>query len=74
MTKDQSQVARLKQEIEATCASMQLLFNGYAQKASHKIITNQYKTLDQQCSHLATLVGEEAATETICKTYNTIVH
>ncbi len=74
MPENQSNVAELRSEIEATCVSMQLLFNGYAQKASHRIISNQYKSLDQQRDRLATIIGEEAATETICETYNTIVH
>ena len=73
MPENQSEVAKLRNEIEATCFSINLVFHGFTRKASHSIINNQYKSLDKQRERLATIIGEEAATETVYDTYNTIV-
>ncbi len=73
MATEHSHVAKLRQEIEATCQSMQLALNGFAQKAPHYVTTHQYATLDRQRTDLATLIGEEAAIETVCETYNTVI-
>ncbi len=73
MQEHRSEVAKLRAEIESACFSMNLALHGLAQKASHKIINNQYKSLDQQRERLATIVGEEVATEMVYDTYNSIV-
>ncbi len=73
MPENQSEVARLRQEIETMCFSMSLALHGFAHKTSHRIINNQYKSLNQQRDRLATIIGEEAATETVYDIYNAIV-
>ncbi len=73
MLENRSDIAKLRSEIEATCISMNLVFHGFTQKASHRIINSQYQSLDQQRNRLATIIGEEAATETVYDTYNAIV-
>ncbi len=73
MSTNQSHVAKLREEIEATCVSMNLALNGFAQKAPHYVTTHQYATLDQQRTHLATLIGEEQALDAVCETYNTVL-
>ncbi len=73
MPENQSEVAKLKQEIESVCFSMNLALHGFAQRASHRIISHQYRTLDQQRDQLATLIGEEAASETVYDTYNRVI-
>ncbi len=73
MSENRSEVAKLRAEIESVCFSMNLALHGLAQKASHSIINNQYKSLDQQRDRLAIMIGEEAATEAVYDTYNAIV-
>ncbi len=68
-----SAVAQIRQEIEATCSSMNQLFHGFAQKAPHWVVRMQYQTLDNNRDRLAQLVGDQEATETLCETYNKII-
>jgi hypothetical protein len=71
---NQSEVAQLKQEIEAICYSLSLKFNGFAHKATHRIISKQYQALDNHREDLADLVGEEQATEITYDIYNKVVN
>jgi hypothetical protein len=68
-----SEVARLRQQIEAECKALRLAMYGYAVVSSHKAISHRYRLLDRYRGQLATHVGEEQATDMMNETYNQIV-
>ena len=68
-----SEVARLREQIELTCQAMHLGMHGYAAVASHQTITNSYKTLGQHQEQLATFVGPEEAERIVVETYNRVM-
>lgn len=68
-----SEVARLRQQIEAECEALRLAMYGYAAVSSHKVISHRYRLLDRYREQLATHVGEEQATDMMNETYNQIV-
>jgi hypothetical protein len=65
----ESEVARLKEQIERECQAMQLGFSGYAAVGRHEIIANRYKALGKYMEQLDALVGEEEATNIVAETY-----
>lgn len=70
----ESQVARLRQQIELECEAIRLAMFGYAMVSSHEVINRKYKALDEYRNQLADHVGEEAATSIIVETYNQKIH
>jgi len=65
----QSEVARLRQQMEAETVAMQQALSGYASVARHNFITNRYQALDRYRNELVALVGEEKATTIFCEVY-----
>jgi hypothetical protein len=61
MQVNNSEIARLRQQIELECQAMQLGLSGYAHVAKHQTITNKYNTLGKHQEQLEALVGEEQA-------------
>lgn len=59
---NQSQVARLRQQIELECEAMQRLASGLAITASHATIQHKYACLGAAREELAQIIGEEEAT------------
>jgi len=69
---NKSDIARLRAEIEIECESLKL-FTAPAMKASHKIISNSYKALDNKAKELGKLIGDDKAMEAVCEAYNKLV-
>jgi hypothetical protein len=63
-----SEVARLREQIAATCDAMHQALNGYAITASHTIINAKYRQLEEQQASLARLVGEAEACNIVSQT------
>lgn len=66
----QSEVARLRQQIELECEAMQRALSGFAITASHTIINQKYASIGAAQQQLAALVGEEEATAIMVEAYN----
>jgi hypothetical protein len=62
---NQSEVARLRQQIDQEIEAMHLAMSGYAIVSAHDIITNHYQNLGACFEELSTQVGEQAAIEAI---------
>lgn len=67
---NQSEIARLREQIDREVEALQLLKNGFAVVASHKIINHHYDALGVCYEELARHIGAEAAIDTICKRIN----
>lgn len=65
----QSEVARLRQQIDDECEAMQQAMNGFAQTASHAFINQKYDNLGAAQDQLEQLVGEDAAAQIVVETY-----
>jgi hypothetical protein len=63
-SKMSSEVARLRQQIEAECQAM-LHLAGFRQTGSHEIITAAYDRLGEHHDQLIKLVGHQKAAEVI---------
>lgn len=59
-----SEVARLRQQIEAECQAM-LHLAGFRQTASHEMITAAYDRLGEHHDQLVKLLGQQQAAEMI---------
>lgn len=68
-----SEVARIRQQIEAECEALKLMMHGFAITASHEVIRNRYRNLDRSCEELAKIVGESEATEIAVGKYVEII-
>lgn len=66
---NRSEVAQLRQQIELECEAMQQALTGFAQSASHQFIHQKYANLEIAQHQLATLVGEEEATNIMVSVY-----
>jgi hypothetical protein len=64
-----SDVARLRLQIEEECEAMRQAMTGFAQTASHTIIHQRYEHLDAAKQELTGLVGAEAATGIVGEIY-----
>lgn len=60
-----SEVAQLRQRIERECEALQQLKHGFAQVASHELITHRFEHLGTVFEQLASHVGPQAAIEMI---------
>ena len=66
---DQSEVARLRQQIDEECAAMQRAMTGFARTASHNIINQRFESIEAVQQQLAKLVGEEEAAAVMVEIY-----
>ena len=65
-----SEIARIREQIEAECQALYHLQSLPAMCASHEIIQTRYKALDSYHEQLKGVVGESVATETVVTIYN----
>jgi hypothetical protein len=70
---NQSEIARLREQIRLECEALNLGLYGFSITAKHDIIANRYRSLDDHRNALSDLVGEEEATETVVTIYNKVV-
>jgi len=68
-----SEVARLREQIKRECEAMKQELSGVAMVARHDFIQQKYLSLEQPWEQLERLVGVEAATEIVCRTYFEVV-
>jgi hypothetical protein len=68
-----SEVAALRQKIEAECYAINLMLNGFAQVADHRTISHKYEALKQYQEQLGEIVGQQAAVEITTELYNRII-
>ena len=73
MEECQSEVARIRKQIELECQALHLALYGYATVTSHKIINHRYDNLGRYQDELSTLVGKEKALEVVVQTYNEVL-
>ncbi len=66
----QSEVARLMQQIALETSAMQGAMTGFASVAKHDTIIHRYETIGQCRDQLASLVGEEQATGLMIEAYS----
>jgi hypothetical protein len=64
-----SEVARIREQIEAECQALQAL-SLFTASASHDIINARFKSLDGYHQELKAIVGENEATSTVVAIYN----
>ena len=69
----QSEVARLRAQIEAECIAMKQVFQGFAITASHDIINHRYDQLGLYQNRLERLVGQQKALDAVIEIYNRVV-
>lgn len=67
MQGNQSEVARLKQQIDAECAAARLAMHGYAEVAKHEVITARMERMGALHEELKGLVGEREAAEALVR-------
>ena len=71
---NKSEMARLRERIECEMEAMQRGLTGLAiGTARHRFIHARLRRVDDYYEQLATVVGEEAADETLCQVYNTVM-
>ena len=69
----ESEVARVRRQIEEECQAMNLAMTGFAIVGRHKIIAHKYKMLDQYHEELAEMVGKTVALKFVCETYDAVM-
>ena len=70
MQGNQSEVARIRAQIEEECEALCLAMNGSAMGGRHEMISHKYKALDKSTEELAAIVGPEQAVKVACEVYN----
>ncbi len=70
---NQSEVARIRRQIELEAEALALAMSGPAIMASHAAIDARYRNLGKAKEELASIVGEEEATDTMTDTYKRII-
>ena len=65
----QSEVARIRAQIEAECEGMRRGLYGFAITAQHQFIHARYERLGQLQDELAAHVGEQEATRQVVELY-----
>jgi hypothetical protein len=73
MQANASEIAHIRQQIEAECQSLYLIFSGYAAVSTHEAIAHRYQAIEQQRSRLVRHVGEEEATSTVIDIHNKVI-
>jgi hypothetical protein len=69
----ESEVARLRQQIEDECLALRRCFYGVAIRAPHWLISCKYSALDRYNDELAEHIGQEEAITTVLEIYNSIL-
>ncbi len=67
MQGNQSEVARLKAQLNAECEAARLAMTGYAEVARHETITARMENMGRLHEELRQLVGDEKATEALVR-------
>ena len=70
---NQSDVARIRRQIDLEAEAIALAMNGPAIVANHAAIDARYRNLGKAKEELALHVGEEEATEAMTESYKRIV-
>jgi hypothetical protein len=73
MSSNQSDVARLREQIEREYEAMQQVMYGPAMVARHDIISHSYKAVGTYQHELASIVGNEQATDIMCQAYYQVI-
>jgi hypothetical protein len=68
-----SEVARIRQQIELESAAMKFAMDGFATVAKHDFISHKYEAIGTCQEQLETLVSEEEATDITVQTYNQVM-
>src|SRR5258708_32673041 len=68
-----SEVARIRQQIELESAAMKFAMDGCATVAKHEFISHKYDAIGKCQEQLGTLVSEEEATDITGQTYNQVM-
>ena len=69
----ESEVARLRQQLEMECIAMQQGLTGYAVTARHEIIQRRYEAVGHCQKQLEQLVGKEEAALITAETYVKVI-
>lgn len=67
MMHNQSEVARLKAQLNAECEAARLAMTGYAEVARHETITARMENMGALHEELKGIIGEREATEALVK-------
>lgn len=67
---NQSEVARLIQQLDAECEAARLAMHGYAEVAKHAYITSRMERMGALHEELRAIVGEEEAVKVLVKAMN----
>lgn len=68
---NQSEVARLIQQIDAECEAARLAMHSYAEVAKHAYITSRMERMGALHEELRAIVGERQATEILVRAMDT---
>ena len=68
-----SEIARIRQQIELESAAMKFAMYGFATVAKHEFISHKYDAIGKCQEQLGTLVSEEEATDITVQTYNQVM-
>lgn len=67
----QSEVARLRLQIERECEASWLALHGLTSGvAQHEVISSRLRRIDTYHEQLSTLIGDENATALVCEVFN----
>jgi hypothetical protein len=69
----ESEVARLRRQIELECEALERMAHGFAAVASHAAIMRKYRRIGACQEELARVVGEEASIDMMTGIYNEVV-
>jgi hypothetical protein len=69
----ESEVARLRRQIELECEALERMAYGFAAVASHAAIMRKYRRIGACQEELAQFVGEKESIEIMTDVYNGIV-
>ena len=67
MMHNQSEVARLMQQLDAECQAARLAMTGYAEVARHEYITTRMERMGALHEELRGLVGDEEAVKALVR-------
>ena len=68
-----SEIARIRQQIELESVAMQLAMHGFATVAKHEFISRKYDTIGKYQEQLKAIIGEEQATDITVEIYNHVM-
>ncbi|MFL5692309.1 MAG: hypothetical protein ACJ795_10925 [Ktedonobacteraceae bacterium] len=68
-----SEIARIREQIELESAAMKFALYGFATVAKHEFISHKYDAIGKCQEQLGALVGEEEATDITAQTYNYVM-